>query len=196
MPSPAFTEWQTWGLTRLDELEGVHADARGTGPGRRWGTEQLNRSLFVALVAQFQTYCRNLHDDTIDVQVAHATAEQTNLLRTLMTQGRKLDTQTPRTSVLGSDFPRLGFSLLDGVRAHGAPGTAGTLRLLDVLVDFRNAIVHGNETQIRAIIASGDVKATIGSYRAYRRMIARLATTMDEVVAARLASLLNVPPPW
>ncbi len=51
MPSPSYTEWQREGLPRLDELEQLHVDARGAGPGRRWGTEQLNRSLLVALVA-------------------------------------------------------------------------------------------------------------------------------------------------
>ncbi len=94
MSSPSYTEWQREGLSRLDELERLHVDARGAGPGRRWGTEQFNRSLLVALVAQFQTYCRGLHDDAIDVHVSHNDAHQGDLLRTLMTQGRKLDTQT------------------------------------------------------------------------------------------------------
>jgi hypothetical protein len=62
MVSIAKGEWDTTAKARLDELEKIHRDARGGGPGRRWGTEQLNRSLFLVLVAQFQTYCRGLHD--------------------------------------------------------------------------------------------------------------------------------------
>lgn len=69
MASPAFAQWQTLGLPRLDELERLHAAARGTGPGRRWGMELLNCSLFVALIAQFHTNCRDLHDGAIEVHV-------------------------------------------------------------------------------------------------------------------------------
>jgi hypothetical protein len=74
--SPAFAQWQTVGLPRPDELERLHAAARGTGPGRRWGMELLNCSLFVALIAQFQTYCRDLHDGAIEVHVRSATAHR------------------------------------------------------------------------------------------------------------------------
>lgn len=75
MPSLAFAQWRTLGLGRLDELERIHADMRDAAPGRRWGAEQLNRSLFVALIAQFQTYCRDLHDQAIEVHAAHGKAE-------------------------------------------------------------------------------------------------------------------------
>lgn len=55
MPSAALANWTSSCLPRLDELEQVHLDATGRSPGRRWGTTQFNRNLFVALVAQFQT---------------------------------------------------------------------------------------------------------------------------------------------
>jgi hypothetical protein len=38
--------------------------------------ELLNCSLFVALMAQFQTYCRDLHDGAIEVHVRSATAHR------------------------------------------------------------------------------------------------------------------------
>lgn len=157
--------------------------------------EQLNRSLFVALVAQFQTYCRDLHDDAIDVHTAAATAEQRELVRTLMSQGRRLDTQTPRTSALASDFSRVGFNIVTALKAQGREMETA-LGLLDVVVDFRNAVAHGNETQIASVVASRRIKTTMRSYRQYRRRISNLASTMDRVAAARLASLLHIPPPW
>lgn len=55
MSSIALSQWRSSGLARLAELEAVHANLTGTAPGRRWGTTQLNRSLFLALVAQFQS---------------------------------------------------------------------------------------------------------------------------------------------
>ncbi|MBI2237919.1 MAG: hypothetical protein HYU54_05250 [Actinobacteria bacterium] len=179
----------------LDELERVHGDATGHGPGRRWGTEQLNRSLFLALVAQFRTYCRNLHDEAVEAHVTHANAHQTELLHTLLTQGRKLDSQTPRSSVLGSDFGRLGFSVLEAMSTVGARAKQDLDRL-DVLVDFRNAIGHGNETEISVLVARGEIRATKNVYQRYRRTLERLAGTIDGVVAAEMADLLDLPRPW
>jgi hypothetical protein len=193
--SAALMEWQSTGLLRLDELEGIHEAATGPRPGRRWGTQQLNRSLFVALVAQFQTYCRNLHDAAIDIHAAGANEAQGALLRTLMTQGRKLDTQTPRASVLGSGFGRLGFNLVEAVKAEGADAEVALARL-EVLVDFRNAIGHGNETEIADLVGKGEIKATKRTYRRYRRTLERLARRMDRVVATKLGDLLSIPPPW
>lgn len=195
MSSAALSEWQSTGVGRLDELEGIHAQATGPGPGRRWGTEQLNRSLFVALVAQFQTYCRALHDEAIDAHVAQANPRQAALLRTLLTQGRKLDTHTPRTAHLGSDFARLGFKLVDGINDTGSEAEQA-LGSLDVLVEFRNAIGHGNETEIAALVKTGEIKSTKTSYRRFRRILERLAVIMDGVVAAKLGDLLDVPAPW
>lgn len=76
MASIAKGEWDATAKARLDELENVHVAAHGTNRGRRWGTEQLNRSMLLTLVAQFQTYCRDLHDETVDVHVASANPRQ------------------------------------------------------------------------------------------------------------------------
>ena len=85
--------------------------------------------------------------------------------------------------------------MVDELKAKGSAVEAA-LGLLDVAVDFRNAVVHGNETQIGSVVATGRIKATMTSYRAYRRALTGLATTMDSVTAGRLASLLMAPPPW
>ncbi|MEO8696516.1 MAG: hypothetical protein ABI658_23595 [Acidimicrobiales bacterium] len=165
--SHALDRWRVVGLARLAELEGVHAQATGGGRGRRWGTEQLNRSLLVALVAQFQSFCRDLHDEAVAVHVAAARPGQAAVLRTLLTQGRKLDAQNPRRSTLGSDFGRLGFSFIDDLEGRGA-ATESRLEQLDVLVDFRNAIGHGDEASIAAIEAQGRIKSTKKAYQQYR----------------------------
>lgn len=195
MTSIAKGEWDTTAQARLDELERVHADARGTGPGRRWGTEQLNRSLFVVLVAQFQMYSRNLHDEAIDVHVSVANPRQEDVVRRLLTQGRKLDVQNPQPAALGSDFGRLGFDLVPALKARGGD-VEDALAKLELLVHFRNAVAHGNESELAGIVASGAIEATLTSYRQYRRVLNRLVDTMDEVVATELAAVLQIPPPW
>lgn len=195
MPSAAKGEWDTTAKSRLDELERVHADAHGTGRGRRWGTQQLNRSLFVVLVAQFQTYCRDLHDEATAVHKAAANERQAEVLGTLLTQGRKLDVHNPQPAALGSDFGRLGFKFVDALKAEGAD-IEDALERLDLLVKFRNAVAHGNESELEQLISGGHIKATLTSYRTYRKTLSKLVVTMDRVVAAELASGLQIPPPW
>ena len=195
MESAALTRWRTGGLARLAELEGVHANLVGSGAGRKWGTSQLNRSLFLALVAQFQSYCRDLHDEAARVHVEAAIPGQKQTLHLLIRQGRRLDTHNPRRSVLGHDFGRLGFSLLEDLKATG-PDTIKRLERLDTLVDYRNAIGHGDEPRIATLEASGIVKATKKSYTEHRRSLEALAGTIDATVAAGLARVLGTVAPW
>lgn len=44
--------------------------------------------------------------------------------------------------------------------------------------------------------ALGRIRATKGSYRLYRRMIDRLAGTMDDVVSKQLSAVLGINRPW
>jgi hypothetical protein len=156
---------------------------------------QLNQSLFVALMAQFQAYCRALHDHGVDLPVAHAVPGQRAVLEVLLRQGRKLDVSNPRRSALVADFRRLDVSLLDELKAVGS-APLRHLDRLDALVDFRNAIGHGDEVRIAAIEAAGLIGATKESYDQHRRALAGLATAMDEVVSRKLAALLQIGPPW
>lgn len=101
MPSVALQTWATVSCARLDELEAVHVKLTGTNRGRRWGTSQLNLSLFTALTSQFQDFCRSLHDEAVEVHVAVANPAQVPVLRVLLTEGRKLDSGNARTGSLG-----------------------------------------------------------------------------------------------
>jgi len=193
--SDALARWQSTGLANLGQLHHIHRQATGARRGRRWGTTQLNRSLFVALLAQFQSFCRDLHDEAVDVHVAFAPAEQRGLIRALLTQGRNLDVANPRSDSLGSDFGRLGFSLIDQLRAAGA-ATGPRIDALDRVAGFRNAVSHGNESQVSALEASGKIKSTLKSYVEHRKELEVLAITMDRVVADQLAALLHIASPW
>jgi hypothetical protein len=195
MASNALNEWSTWSLQRLAELEHVHATHTGTGPGRKWGTTQLNRSLFVVLSAQFQSYCRDLHNDAVQVQVDTAVPAQRTMLKLLLTQGRKLETGNARRSAIGSDFVRLGFDFVGDLKAKG-PATIQRLDRLEVLLDYRNAIGHGDESKITAIEDDGEIAATKASYLKYRQAINALAGTMDAVAAVRLSQVLGIGRPW
>lgn len=69
---------------------------------------------------------------------------------------------------VGHDFGRLGFSFIDELKATG-PDAIVQLDLLDVLVDYRNAIGHGNEAQIIELEVREGVKATKKSYLHHKR---------------------------
>lgn len=195
MASSAVLEWQTVAAQRLDQLEAVHTQATGKAPGRRWQTTQLNRSLIVALVAQFQGFCRDLHDCAIDVHVNAAVPGQDAILRVLLAQGRKLDVGNPRKSALGADFGRFGISFIDALKTADA-AAGDQLDDLDALVDFRSAIAHGNESEIAAIEAAGRVRATKAQFKRNRKALGALAVTMDDVVADHLGATLGTSRPW
>ena len=195
MASNALMEWRTTARGRLKELEDLHVRATGPLPGRRRNTEQFNRGLLVALMAQFQGFCRALHSEAVDVHVAAASPHQKDLLRRLLTQGRKLDEGSPRRSALGADFGRFGFPFIDAVKAESVAATAA-LDSLEVLVDFRNAVGHGNEVQINELVAAGAIKPTKACFREYLKTLDGLAVTMDRVAATKLAATLRTPSPW
>ena len=187
--------WETECADRLQQLEQIHADARGKSPGRRWYIDQLVRSLFVTLVGQFQVYCRELHNEAISVYIASANKRQVEVLETLLKQGRKLESQNPHRSSLGSDFGRLGFDFIDALKRCRS-NSCVDLERLDLLVKFRNAIVHGNESQVQSLVKDNQTRVTLSSYRKFRKTLDRIAQDMDTVVAEELAAGLKVRKPW
>lgn len=99
------------------------------------------------------------------------------------------------SSALGADFGRLGFNVIDELRAIG-PATAAQLAALDRVADFRNAISHGKAANIAALERSGEITSTLRSYAEHRKRLEALAATIDTVVARQLVATLGIPPPW
>lgn len=187
--------WDSDCMGRLRQLEQIHRDARGTRRGRRWDTEQLNRSLFVALVGQFQDYCRELHDEAISVFLSQVSAAQRHTIGNLLRQGRGLDRWTPRKGVLISDFGRLGAKIVPALQ--NLYGRADRdLNRLELLIGFRNAIVHGNESELDALVRGQRISATLNSYSLFKRTIDRLVGRLDTAVATELAAELQIGRPW
>jgi hypothetical protein len=191
----AIDTWKGASRSRLAELERVHAHLTGPARGRQWGTAQLNRSLFIALCAQFQRYSRQLHDDAVAVHVSMVSVAHQRLLRQLLTQDRVLDRGNPRRSALGSDFGRLGFNFVASLHQEGR-ATSRRLERLDILLDYRNANGHGDDNKVTTIETSGEIAATKASYVRYRRALDCLAATMSVVVSRELQAMLGIGPPW
>jgi len=48
----------------LDEIEAAHASVGGTGPGRRYATQQINQAYALLIASQFQGFCHDLHTES------------------------------------------------------------------------------------------------------------------------------------
>src|SRR3990172_3380185 len=90
MPSKALDYWKTTSQLQLNEFEDVHKKVGGTGRGRRYLTEQLNRSYLVAVSAQFQRFCRDLHTEAAQRIVDTVKPELRLVVMKLITNNRKL----------------------------------------------------------------------------------------------------------
>ena len=65
MPSQSYREWLSTRAKALDEIEAAHASVGGTGPGRRYATQQINQAYAVLVASQFQGFCRDLHTESV-----------------------------------------------------------------------------------------------------------------------------------
>lgn len=191
MPSGALEYWQSELTDRLDDLERIHASATAKGRGRRWGTEQFNGQLFVALVGVFQSFARALHDDALDcLRQQSPVARQ---LADVAATNRNLDRGNPHPGSLGEDFGRLGiqFSRTIRQRRYGS----GRIKRLDAAVTLRNGIAHGDRAKIAEAAGDGAVP-TLTSYRRHRSAVDGLTVDMVDAVAHHLSVLTGQPRPW
>ena len=155
----------------------------------------MNRSLFVALVGQFQVYCRELHGEATRVYLSQANPRQVTALETLLLRRRDLDNRNPRRDALKNDFGRMGLQIIPALQNRY--GRAGQdLARLELLVDLRNAVVHGNESEVHALTRRNPIAATLRSYHRFRSTCDRLVRGLDAVVAAGLAAELQISRPW
>jgi hypothetical protein len=63
MPSVSLNTWTTVRAQRIKRLRAAHEAFGGTGPGRRWVTDELNHALILRLASEFQGFARDLHDE-------------------------------------------------------------------------------------------------------------------------------------
>ena len=116
MPSDALVAWQTERMPRLQmvEVDCLHLEAlHAAAPNR---VQEFIRSYAVLLSAEFQGFCRDLHDKCAEslVDSVNPPALQA-VLRSQCRYGRKLDTGNPNPGNLGADFNRYLFEFWDEV---------------------------------------------------------------------------------
>src|SRR5438034_6146449 len=111
MPSQAYHEWITTRGVALDEIERAHRSVGGSGPGRRFATQQINQAYAVLLASQFQGFCRDLHDECIDCLVRSVLPiGLRGPLEIEFSAYRRLDRGNASPGAIGADFNRPGLT--------------------------------------------------------------------------------------
>jgi hypothetical protein len=184
MPSAALIRWTSGRSAELDELESAHASVGGTGRGRRYATQQINRAYAVLLASQFQGYCRDLHSECIEAFLPMSVSQDwRTALRATFKLNRKLDTGNPSPSNIGSDFGRFGIEFWTRVE-RGDPLGRARRDTLERLMLWRNAIAHQDFRDSR--LGQGTLR--LAEVRSWRRACDTLATVFDDVMAGHISA--------
>lgn len=192
MPSLAWQEWTAGRAVRLDELEHAHRSVGGSGPGRRYLTQQLNQAYALLLSSQFQGFCRDLHDECIRHLVAAVGLPVLQATyRSNLMLGRKLDIGNPNPGNLGADFNRLGLSFWSTVEADH-PRNPQRRRALEELNRWRNAIAH--HAFAPDMYRGGRPSLLLATVQEWRKACDGLARSFDTVLGAHLLSATGVAP--
>ncbi len=190
--SAALARWRSPRCAALDSLEAVHATVTGRRQGRQYATEQLNLALFVSLAAEFQGYCRDLHDDAaiaFTARVGTDSDQWTEVVRNALVRSRKLDQGNANPSTLGGDFQTLGLNFWPSIHAaYPNRGKKWNESLTD-LNSARNAIVHRNDSQLARVKAIQPLN--LATFKKWRRSLDGAATGFDNIVGAYLKTTIG-----
>ncbi|WP_179468431.1 hypothetical protein [Mycolicibacterium vinylchloridicum] len=194
MSSDALARWRSERCSVLDSLEAIHEKVTEKKRGRQTATEHLNLALFVRLAAEFQGFCRDLHDDAA-LQISDSlsrtlTNQNPNLvpvLKSSLVRIRKLDSGNASPGNLGNDFAILGMTLWPDIYARYPTRGPKWNSVLDRLNDVRNAIAHSDAVKLQQIRATQPL--TLATFREWRRSLNTAASGFDRVVAAYLTYL-------
>jgi len=190
MPSDALVAWQTERMPRLQMVEAdcLHLEAlHAADPSR---VQVFIRSYAVLLSAEFQGFCRDLHDECAGRLVDSVSPlPLQDVLRSQCVHKRKLDTGNATPDNLRDDFNRYQFDLWAAVLAldHGHDARKNRLVLLNM---WRNAIAHHDYDPSKL----GGPTLAIPQVRDWRTDCDVLATAFDAVVRKHLEDTTGVSP--
>lgn len=194
MPSNAFAGWREDSAAKLAELIDAHARVGGTGPGRRYATQQLNASLVLQIAAHFQLFCRDLHTETARGLVVAAPVSYRPVLRVALSSRRALDRGNAWAGTIGEDFGRFDLDIWTQATALSAR-TSSRRNRLEQLNTWRNAIAHQDFTfsaEQQRLLAGTSL--TLPNARQWRAACDGLAGTFDRVLAQHLKRITGAAP--
>ncbi|MDD4866602.1 MAG: hypothetical protein PHQ28_05580 [Mycobacterium sp.] len=192
MPTDALERWRSERCAALDSLEAVHERVTEKRRGRQYATEHLNLALFVRLAAEFQGFCRDLHDDAVltiiaDLDGVEGADIHRQLLRSSLTRSRKLDSGNAGPGNIGNDFSYLGMTFWPDIRQRYRARGPRWNYILENLNDVRNAVAHSDAAKLADVRAQQPL--TLRTFRAWRRSLNDAASGFDAVVSAYLGNV-------
>ncbi|WP_424183690.1 hypothetical protein ACOBQX_17080 [Actinokineospora sp. G85] len=195
MSSVALGQWQTTRSTSIENLFQAHGAVGGSTVGRRWATEELNHALVLRLASEFQGFCRDLHDEAVDVLVGIVPGGRPvqRVFSAAFRAARKLDRGNAEPGGLGTDFALFGFELWPALRARYPSRGAEWSAKLTSLNKARNALAHDDQAKLAAVVANG-WPLTLTSVRRWRSALDGLAVGMDHVLGSHLRLLIGTAP--
>ncbi|MEB3068838.1 hypothetical protein [[Mycobacterium] vasticus] len=190
MTTAALERWRSERCAALDSLEAVHERVTERRRGRQYATEHLNLALFARLAAEFQGFCRDLHDDAVLMIVADldgvAGADiHRQLLRAALTRSRKLDRGNASPGNIGNDFGYLGMAFWSDVRQRYSTKGPRWNTILESLNVVRNAAAHSDAAKLAEMRSRHPL--TLRTFRAWRRALNDAASGFEAVASAYLA---------
>jgi hypothetical protein len=150
------------------------------GPGRPPEVGRpLAHAYILRVVAEFQGFVRDLHGLTADrlVAMSQVPTQHHAELVTAITHGRRLDSGNADLAALREDFKRLGITeLRQKLSQQDQRYWTHDQAKLDSLLRLRNALAHGNQTQLDRIRGEG--------IRDTRSWASRCVPALDRITSA------------
>lgn len=193
--STSLSLWTTDAQAVFEEIEHTHGAIGGRQRGRRFLTRQTNYAYVTALAAQFQLYCRAVHTEVTQL-LATGVGDPalSRVLEGRLIEGRQIDRGNANVPNLGSDFGRLGFRFWHEVNGRRARNPRRR-DLLEELIDWRNAIAHGDIDRKRAKGELTPPEVHLAHCRRWRSSLGQLVFSIDDVLATQCENL-GLPRPW
>lgn len=172
------------------------------GPGRPLEIGRpVAHAYILRVVAEFQAFTRDLHDLAAEklVELSGTESRHRPMLTTAITEGRQIDRGNADLRALQSDFKRLGLSGLRGKiatrngRWDKAQRRRGDRAYFEDLIELRNCLAHGNQSQLDRLRARG-VPDSVTWARRQLPALDRTARALDLAVWDHLTATFATDP--
>jgi RiboL-PSP-HEPN len=189
MASKSLHRWKTIQKDELDKIEHAHAAVGATGRGRWYATQQVNQAYVVLLASHFQSFCRDLHSESIDFLVSLTKPPYLQpILRANLLRGRKLNHGNANFDNIREDFDRLRIDFRIEVDSYD-PSPNPLRKKLQALNDWRNAIAHQDFARV-----TGSTRLQLDQVRQWRGACGQLAQVFDKAIRRYLQNLTGISP--
>lgn len=152
------TAHAAWFGPRRQRVAALDA-ARSSAATGSVAQQQLDWALLIRVAAEFQAFCLDMHELVLD-QLISNTATQNNKLEIVLRVALRpvsLSIGNPSARNIAKDFARLGVPKIWNLAGSGGVAAKDKLSTLDLLLKARNAVAHGQYSDIARHLKSVSV---------------------------------------